>query len=97
MPRVVVTVEARRELSSLVRSRHLPPDTYDRVRKSFEPLASHPLIGPAARGAEDGHRFVLGPWPWMLIVYRYDAGRDTVVVVTIQDARSGGAAPSDGT
>lgn len=92
MTRVVVTDEARRELNRLVRSRHLPRDTHSRVRNSLEPLRSHPMIGPALRGASDGYRFVLGPWPWMLLVYRVDVERDTVLVASIQDARQADAA-----
>jgi hypothetical protein len=39
-----------------------------------------------------GFRFILGPWPWMLLVYVYDSVLDQVAVVTIQDARSARAA-----
>lgn len=94
MTRVVATEEARRELNTLISSRHLPRDTRDRVGNSLEPLRSHPMIGPALRGAWEGYRFVLGPWPWMLLVYRVDVERDTVLVVTIQDSRSARAATS---
>ena len=41
-------------------------------------------------GRWDGFRSILGPWPWVLIVYVYDEAADLVIVVTIQDARSGG-------
>jgi hypothetical protein len=37
---------------------------------------------------------VLGPAPWMLLVYVYDEVSDQVSVVTIQDARSARAATS---
>jgi hypothetical protein len=33
-------------------------------------------------------RFLLSPWRWMLLAYRYDADNDRIVVITIQDARS---------
>ena len=33
-------------------------------------------------------RFVLGPWPWMILVYIYDEAADRVSVVAMYDARS---------
>ncbi|MET0399883.1 MAG: hypothetical protein ABW277_24050 [Longimicrobiaceae bacterium] len=41
-----------------------------------------------------GFRYILGPWPWMLVVYTFDVEGDRVNVVTIQDARSAHAATS---
>jgi hypothetical protein len=35
-----------------------------------------------------GFLFILGPWPWMPLVYRYDDLLDRVAIVTIQGARS---------
>ncbi len=58
----------------------------------MEPLAQFPLLGAPLEGRWRDFRFILGPWRWMLIVYRYDEARDQVVVVTIQDARSARAA-----
>ncbi len=89
MARVIVAEPARQDLADLVRSHSLPDSTRDRVRRILTPLAAFPLLGPALEGRWDGFRFVLGPWPWMLIVYAYDEETDLVVVVTIQDARSG--------
>jgi hypothetical protein len=40
------------------------------------------------------YRFVLGPWRWMIIVYVFDEAADRVAIVTIQDARTAGAATS---
>jgi len=56
------------------------------------PLAAFPRLGPALAGRWQGLRFVLGPWPWMLIVYSWDEAADQVSVITIQDARSASAA-----
>ena len=95
MTRVVVTETARADLRELVTTRGLPPSTAERVRNAIRPLAEFPLLGPALVGAWEGYRFVLGPWPWMLIVYVYDGATDQVAVVTIQDARSAHAATSD--
>jgi hypothetical protein len=44
-------------------------------------------LGPALGGRSAGTRYVLGPWPWLVIVYEYDETRDIVTVLTMQDAR----------
>ena len=33
-------------------------------------------------------RFILGPWPWMILIYVYDEDADRVSVVAMYDARS---------
>jgi plasmid stabilization system protein ParE len=66
----------------------LPTDTRQRVRKSLTPLRQFPRLGPELQGQWADLRFILGPWRWMVIVYRFDEPKDRVVVVTIQDARS---------
>jgi hypothetical protein len=91
MANVVVAHPAREDFVDLIRVLDLPASTRGRVRQSIEPLRRFPLLGPALDGRWSGFRCVLGPWPWMLIVYVYDAEADLVIVVTIQDARSGGA------
>ncbi len=95
MARVIVAEPARLDLGVLTSSHRLPPTTRDRMRRSIEPLARFPLLGPALEGRWDGFRSILGPWPWMLIVYSYDDEQDLVIVVTIQDARSGTASRSE--
>ena len=88
MATVVITPTAAEDLRRLVRTLSLPSDTVDRFKRSVEPLARFPLIGPALHGRWADYRFILGPWRWMLIVYVHDAGADRVSIVTIQDARS---------
>ena len=95
MARVIVAGPARQDLADLTSSHHRPPTTSDRVRRSIEPLARFPLLGPALAGRWDGFRSIVGPWPWMLIVYAYDDQQDLVIVVTIQDARSGTSSRSE--
>ena len=90
MVRVIVAEPAQEDLADLIRSHSLPTSTRARVRRSIEPLGSFPPLGPAMEGRWDGFRSILGPWPWVLIVYVYDEAADLVIVVTIQDARSGG-------
>lgn len=92
MARVVVTVSARADLRAMILTHSLPPTTTDRVRASLVALADFPRLGPVLEGRWTGFRFVLGPWPWMLLLYVLDEPTDTVTVVTIQDARSARAA-----
>jgi len=92
--RVVVAESARADLNALVLSHSLPASTQARARTSLRPLATFPLLGPALTGRWHGFRFILGPWPWMLLVYVYDGAADQVSVVTVQDSRSARAATS---
>ena len=94
MARVVVAERALANLAAMRRTHSLPTSTRERVRAAIVPLGEFLLLGPALHGRWSDLRFVLGPWPWMLIVYRWDEAADTVVVITIQDARSARAAIS---
>jgi plasmid stabilization system protein ParE len=94
MARVVVAQRARTDLDQLIRTRGLPPDTPARVRASLQQLASFPSIGKRLAGRWRGFRVILGPWPWMLIVFIFDEGSDTVAIVAIHDARSATSATS---
>jgi plasmid stabilization system protein ParE len=88
MASVVVTPTARRNLEDLIETLSLPSTTLDRVKTSLEPLSRFPRIGAPLEGRWAAFRFVLGPWRWMIVVYRYDETRDEVAIVTIRDARS---------
>lgn len=37
-------------------------------------------------------RFLIGPWPWMLIVYAHAEEAETVTVLSIHDGRTSTAA-----
>jgi plasmid stabilization system protein ParE len=87
MARVLITDNAAAELGELVRSHSLPPDTRGRVSRSLRPLAEFPEIGPKLSGSLTGRRFVLGPWRWMIIVYRHYPDRNLVAVLAIVDGR----------
>lgn len=95
MARVIVTESARADLRSMILTHSLPPPTTDRVRAALAALAEFPQLGPVLEGRWNGFRFVLGPWPWMLLVYVWDEKADVVSVVTIQDARSAAAATGE--
>lgn len=94
MARVELAAAAVEDLARLTAVLSLPDDTTDRVRRSLQPLADFPLLGPELGGRWKPLRFILGPWRWMLILYIYEEDADRVVIVTIQDARSSGAATS---
>ena len=88
MASVVVTPTARRNLASLIETRFLPALTPERIRRALDPLHDFPRLGATLEGRWAGMRFILGPWRWMILVYRYDEVTDEVAVVTIQDSRS---------
>jgi hypothetical protein len=95
VPRVVVAPGAADDLAALIRSHSLPLDTPERFKKSIAPLAALPLLGPALDRRWDGHRYTLGPWRWMIIVYVFDAELDEVGIVAVQDGRSSSAVTSN--
>lgn len=96
MPSVELSRRAVDNLQRLITTHSLPPDTRERVRTVLQPLAIFPNLGRELEGRWVEHRVILGPWRWMLLVYRVDAIGDRVVVVTVQDARSSSAATTGG-
>jgi hypothetical protein len=86
---VEISARAGEELERLIVGHSLPSDTRERVRRSLKHLERFPLLGPALGGRWEGFRFVLGPWRWLILVYGYLEEEDRVIVVTIQDGRSG--------
>jgi len=88
---VVLAEPAVANLDDLIVTHSLPPSTRARVRASLEPLATFPLIGSRLEGRWQGFRFILGPWPWMIMVHEYDETKDEVGVATIADSRSASA------
>lgn len=91
MARVEIARAVVDDLRRLTFTHSLPPDTGPRVRASIVPLRTFPLLGPALHGRWEHFRFLVGPWRWMILVYRYLPEEDRVVVVTIQDARGSSA------
>ena len=92
MARVELAQAAVEDLDRLIATHSLPPDTRKRVKRSLRTLEDFPYIGAPLGGHWQGFRFLLGPWRWMLIVYEYFEDEKTVVIMTIQDGRSSGAA-----
>lgn len=95
MARVVVTDQARADLARLIRTHSLPPSTRERVGRSLAPLAEFPLLGVPLTGRWAPRRFVLGPWRWMLLVYRVEEASDLMIILAIVDGRSAGSPTVD--
>jgi hypothetical protein len=93
---VVVAATAERQLRWLIETHSLPASTPERVRGALAVVARFPSFGAPLTGRWTGSRFILGPWRWMLLVYRYDEELDRVEVYAVQDARSARAATSLG-
>ena len=97
MARIELAEAAVRDLERLTATHSLPADTKQRIRRSLKPLKQFPLIGAKLTGRwEEGLRFILGPWRWLLIVYAVLDDESRVAVVTMQDARSSEAATGEG-
>lgn len=92
MASVLVTRAAVEDIDVLVLSHGLPDDTRLRLRRSLSVLVRFPLAGRALPGRWDGARYLIGPWPWMIVLYDYDADEDRVSVLAVQDGRSSTAA-----
>lgn len=88
MPQVIVTPQAKRDVDEAISSLGLPDDTWSRIVRSLRVLEAFPLAGPELHGRWAPTRFVLGPWSWMLLLYRDDEASDRVFVLSVHDARS---------
>jgi hypothetical protein len=77
-------------LDQLILSHSLPGDTRERVKDSLRPLERFPRLGPelGRLAVADELRFLIGPWPWLVLVYLYDEREDLVIVVSPEDGRA---------
>jgi hypothetical protein len=80
--RVVVAERAAHELARLIQSRNLPADTLDGVRQSLAQLETFPLAGRRLTGRWRPFRLIIGPWPWLLLIYLHDEAIETVTTPT---------------
>jgi hypothetical protein len=76
-------------LQALVDSLGLGDLALKRVQKSLGILEQFPLAGRALTGPFEGTRFLIGAWPWMILVYVHDEADDAGFVVSVHDGRSG--------
>ena len=88
MAQVLVTPQARRDVDEAILALNLPGDTWARIARLLGTLGTFPLAGVELGGRWSPARFVLGPWPWMILLYRYEGSSDTVYVVAMHDGRS---------
>jgi plasmid stabilization system protein ParE len=95
MARVIVTPRALDDMHDLIETLALPDSTLRRVQRSLRILASFPLAGRALTGRWEGVRFLIGPWPWLILLYVHDADDDAVYVVAAHDGRSSTSATHD--
>ena len=88
MAQVIITPRARGDVDEAISALNLPGDTWTRIARSLRALETFPLAGPELAGRWAPARFVLGPWPWIIMVYRYEESTDRVYVVAMHDGRS---------
>jgi plasmid stabilization system protein ParE len=93
MARLEWSERARTQVEQLVLSHSLLSDTGARIEASAQPLARFPRFGPEIKGVAEGGelRFLIGPWPWLVIVYLYLASEERVVIVSVEDGRGASA------
>jgi len=89
---IIVTPQAQRDVEAAAAALELPGDRWARIARSLRVLKTFPLAGPKLEGRWAPLRFVLGPWPWMILLYRYDRSSDKVFVIAMHDARSANSA-----
>jgi ParE toxin of type II toxin-antitoxin system, parDE len=92
LPRVIVTPRAVADLAELIEARGLPSNALRRVQASLRILERFPLAGRALTGRWRDTRFLIGPWPWLILIYLHDEGEDIVYVVAAHDGRSSSSA-----
>lgn len=92
MAQVVVTPRARRDLDEAISALNLPDDAWTRIGRSLRALETFPLAGPELAGRWAPVRFVIGPWSWMILLYRYEESTDRAYVVAMHDGRSAASA-----
>ncbi len=88
MPVVGLTVEAVEDIERLIVTHSLPADTPQRVRHSLRALERFPRSGRELDDPWRPVRVMIGPWPWLLMLYSYEEKEDIVLVLGFQDARS---------
>ena len=88
MAELIVTPRAERDVEEAIADLGLPGDTWARIGRSLRLLEDFPLAGRALEGVWAPARFLLGPWPWMILVYSYDEPSNRVFLVAAHDARS---------
>jgi plasmid stabilization system protein ParE len=92
LAQVIVTPRAQRDVDEAISALNLPGDAWARIGRSLRVLETFPLAGPELAGHWAPARFVLGPWFWMILLYRYEESSGRVYVVAMHDGRSAASA-----
>jgi hypothetical protein len=95
LARVIVTPQAVDDLRGLIVGLGLPADALHRVQRSLRMLERFPRAGRELTGRWHGTRFLIGPWPWMILVYIHDDADDAVFVVAVHDGRASSSAAAE--
>jgi hypothetical protein len=93
---VVVAPRARRDIDEAISALNLPGDAWVRIGRLLRVLETFPFAGPELAGRWAPTRFVIGPWSWMILLYRYEKSSDLVHVVAMHDGRSAASATAVG-
>lgn len=80
--------QARRDVAAALETLELPADSWARIAHSLRRLETFPRSGPRLEGQLAPNRYLLGPWRWMILVYRYDEASEVVFLLAMIDARS---------
>jgi len=87
--------------SALLRNEVLERGDIDRIMEgvprahaTYESYIENTPMGDVGQPEDVAHltRFLIGPWPWMILVYTFDEPDDAVYVVAVHDGRSSSAA-----
>lgn len=90
MARLEWSESALSGLDRLRLTHSLLADTRERLEATARPLERFPRLGPQLRTHDDGAelRFLIGPWPWLVIIYLHLEAENRVVVVSVEDGRA---------
>jgi plasmid stabilization system protein ParE len=89
---IIVTPRALRDVDEAISALNLPDNAWIRIGRSLQGLETFPLAGPELAGRWAPARFVIGPWSWMILLYRYEESPDRAYVVAMHDGRSAASA-----
>jgi plasmid stabilization system protein ParE len=92
MATIIVTPQAQRDIEAAISALELPADSWGRIAVSLRVLETFPLAGPQLEGRWAPLRSIVGPWRWMILLYRFEQSSDQVFVIAMHDARSAGSA-----
>jgi plasmid stabilization system protein ParE len=92
LARVIITPRAVSDLDGLIDALGLPANARRRVQRSLRMLERFPLAGRELTGRYADARFLIGPWPWMILLYVHDQQDDAVYVIAVHDGRSASSA-----